>query len=52
MEISMEDLDHRIAHPQQVYIDDEVDGLRSIEIVDMDDNRQIIRLRQPLRLSH
>ena len=52
MEITMEDLDHRITHPREVYVDDSVDGLHSIEIVDIDDNKQIIRLRQPLKLPH
>jgi hypothetical protein len=52
MEINTADLDHRIPHPREVYVDDSVEGLHSIEIVDMDDNRQIIRLRQPLKLPH
>lgn len=52
MEISAEDIDHWVTHPREIYVDDDVEGLHSIEIIDMDDNRQIIRLRQPLKLPH
>lgn len=52
MEISLEELDHRIMHPREIYVDDGADGLHSIEIIDEDDNKQIIRLRQPLKLPH
>jgi hypothetical protein len=52
MEINVENVDHWVTHPREVYVDDDIDGLRSIEIIDTDDNRQIIRLRQPLRLPH
>ncbi len=43
--------EHRIAHPREVYVDDSVEGLHSLEIVDADGNKRILRLKQPLRLS-
>lgn len=52
MEISVENIDHWVTHPREIYVDDDIDGLRSIEIIDQDDNKQIIRLRQPLKLPH
>lgn len=52
MDINLENLDHRITHPREVYVDDGTDGLHSIEIVDTDNNRQRVLLRQPLKLTH
>lgn len=52
MEVSLEALDHLIQHPQEIYVDDGAEGLQSVEIIDADNNKQIIRLRQPLPLPH
>jgi hypothetical protein len=50
IEILVEGLDHLIPKPREVWVDHDAIGLASIEVVDADDVRQIIRLREPLML--
>lgn len=49
-EVLTEDVDHLVSRPKDIYVDQEADGLRSVEVIDADDNRQLIKLRQPLAL--
>jgi hypothetical protein len=49
-EVALEGIDHMIPKPREIYVDDNVGGLMSIEIVDADGARQIIKLRDPLML--
>ena len=51
IEIALEDLDHLIRSPREVYIDDSGIVLTSLEIVDADGNKQIVQLRDPLMLA-
>ena len=50
VEIAMEGLDHMIRKPREIYADSDPGGLVSLEIVDADGVRQIVRLREPLML--
>lgn len=50
IEILVEGLDHLIRKPREVWVDHGAAGLASIEVIDADDVRQIIRLREPLML--
>lgn len=50
IEILVEGLDHLIPKPREVWIDQGPTGLLSMEVIDADDVRQIIRLRDPLML--
>jgi hypothetical protein len=50
VEILVEGLDHLIRKPREVWVDHGAAGLASIEVVDADDVRQLIRLREPLML--
>ena len=50
IEILVEGLDHLIPKPREVWADQGAIGLASIEVIDADDVRQIIRLREPLML--
>lgn len=51
VEVAMEGLDHMIQHPHEVYVDVAAGGqLTSVEVIDEDDERQIISLRDPLML--
>ncbi|MGI9451853.1 MAG: DUF5335 family protein [Geminicoccaceae bacterium] len=45
-----EALEHAIAKPQNVYVQEESDGLRVIEATDADDENQLIQLSEPLML--
>lgn len=50
LEIAMEGIDHIIHRPQGITVDDGPDGLKSMEIVDSDRRRQVVRLMEPLLL--
>ncbi|MET1115219.1 MAG: DUF5335 domain-containing protein [Comamonas sp.] len=50
IEILVEGLDHLIHKPREVWVDHGAIGLVSMEVVNDDDVRQIIRLREPLML--
>jgi hypothetical protein len=45
----MEGLDHLIHQPRDISVNDGVDGLESMEIVDSDRRKQIVKLMKPLR---
>lgn len=49
-EIVTETLDHLIYRPQEIYVDQAGTALRSIEVVDAEGNRQIVKLKQPVSL--
>jgi nucleotide-binding universal stress UspA family protein len=50
LEIAMEGLDHVIHKPREIAVDDGPRGLGSMEIVDSDQRRQIVKLVEPLLL--
>lgn len=50
IEVALEGLDHLIHKPREVFVDQEAVELISMEVIDADDTRQIIRLRDPLML--
>ncbi len=50
IEVTLEDIDHLIPKPREVYADQEGPELSSLEIVDADGVRQIVKLRDPLML--
>ena len=50
MKPTSQGLDHLIRKPRQVFIDQEAALLRSLEVIDEDGVRQIIKLRDPLML--
>lgn len=43
-------LEHMIHKPRQVWVDVGVDGLHSLEVVDADDHKQIVLLKDDLAL--
>lgn len=48
-EVALEGLDHLIRKPKDVYVDDGPGGLlASVEIIDADGLRQIVKLKEPL----
>jgi len=50
VEVALDGLDHLIPKPREIYVEDGAQGLLTLEIVDADDVRQIIKLRDPLAL--
>ena len=51
LEIALEGFDHLINKPQSISVDDGPQGLASMEIVDKDARRQIVKLMEPLMLT-
>jgi Family of unknown function (DUF5335) len=50
VEVALDGVDHMIGKPREIYLDDEPGGLMSIEIIDAEGTKQIIKLRDPLTL--
>jgi hypothetical protein len=46
-----EGLEHNIRHPRQIHVDQELDALRSLEVVDEAGEHHIVTLKDPLRLA-
>lgn len=50
VEVALEGLDHMIHKPRDVFVDQNAVDLSSVEVIDSDDVRHIIKLRDPLML--
>ena len=50
VEIALDGHDHMIRRPREIYLDDGAAGLTSLEIVDADGVRQIVKLKDQLML--
>jgi Family of unknown function (DUF5335) len=50
LEIALDGLDHMIAHPEQIYVDETGLLLNSLEIIDRDGVSQIVQLRDALAI--
>lgn len=50
VEVALERLDHMIRKPREIY-QDWIRGLTTIEIVDADGTKQVVKLREPLMLA-
>ena len=50
LDVILEGLDHRINKPRELYVEQLATELSSLEVVDSDDVRHIIKLRDPLML--
>src|ERR1700738_4504648 len=50
VEVALEGLDHLIPKPREIYVEAERGGIGSLEIIDGDGHRQIIKLKDELAL--
>jgi hypothetical protein len=50
LEVATESIDHMIRKPKEIHAEYTLDGLHSIEVVDADNNHQIIKFSEPLKL--
>jgi hypothetical protein len=48
--ISTEELEHRVTDPREIYVDEELGQLRSVEIIDGAGQRQLVQLTRMLTL--
>lgn len=51
LDVMLEGLDHRIYHPRELFVEQTALELNSMEVIDSDDQRHIVKLRDPLMLS-
>lgn len=51
IEVALDGVDHMVHAPRELWADVGDSGLITLEIVGADDNRRIIKLREPLRLA-
>ena len=50
IEIAVEDLDHIVHKPREIYVDEGPTGLISLEVLDSDGVQHIVQFRDPLML--
>src|ERR1700724_436801 len=50
LEIALEGIDHLIAHPREIHVDQTGILMTSLEVIDRDGVSQIVQLRDPLML--
>ena len=50
IEVALEGLDHLIPKPRAISVEDGPEGITALEIVDANDVRQIVKLRDPVML--
>lgn len=50
LEIALDGIDHLIYKPREIYVDATAGELMSLEIVDGESGRQVVKLREPLML--
>ena len=50
IEIALENLDHLISRPRELYFEEERGQLSSLAIIDSEGTKQIVRLKDPLLL--
>ncbi len=50
VEVALDGLDHLIPKPREIHVEDGAQGIVALEIVDADDVKQIVKLRDPLML--
>jgi Family of unknown function (DUF5335) len=48
VEVALDEVDHMIHKPREIYLDGGLGGLMSIAIIDAEGTQQIIKLRDPL----
>jgi hypothetical protein len=51
VEVALEGLDYMIRKPREIYLEDRTIGLTTIEVVDADGTKQVVKLREPLMLA-
>jgi hypothetical protein len=50
VEVALENLDHLILKPRDIFVDEGIGNLASIDIIDADGLHQIVKLTEPLAL--
>jgi hypothetical protein len=50
LDVALDRSDHLIRHPKEIVVEEDSNGLRSVAVVDGEGARQIVRLKEPVRL--
>jgi hypothetical protein len=51
IEVALEGLDHLIHHPRELHVEEGPQGVVSLAVLDEDENRHIVRFKDPLMLQ-
>ncbi len=46
-EVITEVVDHHIRHPREIWVDEDVDGLKTVEVVQAEGIKHVVELRRP-----
>lgn len=50
LDVALDRADHLVYHPKEIVVEEDAGGLLSIAVVTADGTRQIVRLKDPLKL--
>jgi len=50
LDVALDRTDHLVYHPQEIVVEESAEGLASIALTAADGTRQVVRLREPLKL--
>ena len=50
LDVALDRLNHTIRHPREIVVDETATGVASVAVIDGDGVRQVIRLKEPLKL--
>ena len=50
VEVALDGLDHMVHKPREIYVDTGAGGLMSVEIIDAEGTKQLVKLTDPLML--
>jgi len=51
VEVAVQGLDHMIRKPQKVFVEEDAEGLTSLEVIDAEGTQQIVQFKDPLMLA-
>jgi hypothetical protein len=50
LDVALDRASHLIRHPREIVVEEGLTGLTSVAVVDEDGSRQVVRLKEPLKL--
>jgi hypothetical protein len=50
LDVALDRTDHLVYHPKEILVEENAEGLMSIAVMAADGTRQIVRLKEPLKL--
>jgi uncharacterized protein DUF5335 len=50
LDVILDRANHAILHPRDVVVEETAEGIVSVAVIDQDEERQVVRLKEPLKL--